>query len=165
VNPILEELGRQHRDAEHLLVDMSAAVSRLRSEGPGGPGVLADLGRCRTLIQDEVDAHFNEEERALFPVLGRRIGTADGPIAILMEEHRAFRGLQLEYERALAALEAGESGEWQERLAGAAGAIEGLLPPHIEKEEEVLFPMAEAVLGDGEWDEVRALCHCPPAAL
>jgi hemerythrin-like domain-containing protein len=140
VNSILEELGRQHRDAEHVLADLAAAVGRLRSEGPEGPGVLADLVRCRTLIQHEVDAHFREEERALFPVLGRRIGTEDGPIAVLMEEHGAFGRLQLEYERALAALEAGESGDWPERLASAAGAIDGLLPPHIEKEEEVLFP-------------------------
>jgi regulator of cell morphogenesis and NO signaling len=164
VNPILEELRRQHRDAEHLLVDLSAAVSRLRSEGPGEPGVLTDLVRCRTSIQVEFDAHFRDEEQALFPVLGRRVGTEDGPIAFLMEEHRAFRGLQLEYERALAASDAGDSGEWQERLAGAADAIADLLAPHIEKEEQVLFPMAEAVLGEGEWDEVRALCRCAPAA-
>lgn len=164
MNPILEDLERQHRAAEHLLADLSAAVRRLRSEGSGGPGVLADLARCRTLIQNEIDAHFREEEQALFPVLGRRIGTEDGPIAVLMEEHSVFRRLQLDYERALGALEAGESGEWPERLAGAADAIHGLLPPHIEKEEQVLFPMAEAVLEDGEWDEVRALCRCAPAA-
>lgn len=164
MNPILVELCRQHRDAECLLADLAAAVSRLRSEGPRESGVLADLARCRTLIQDEVDAHFREEEQALFPVLGRRIGTEDGPIAVLMEEHGAFRRLQLEYERALAALEAGEFGEWQERLTGAADAIEGLLPAHIEKEDEVLFPLAEAVLEESEWDDVRALCRCAPAA-
>jgi iron-sulfur cluster repair protein YtfE (RIC family) len=164
MNPILEELGRQHRDAEHLLLDLSAAVSRLRTEGPGGSGVLAALARCRTLIQDEVDAHFRDEEQALFPVLGRRIGTEAGPIAVLMEEHSAFRRFQLDYERALAALEAGGSGEWRQLLAGAAYAIDGLLPPHIEKEEQVLFPMAEAVLEEGEWDEVKALCHCAPPA-
>jgi regulator of cell morphogenesis and NO signaling len=125
---------------------------------------MTALVRCRTLIQDEVEAHFREEEQALFPVLGRRIGTEDGPIAVLMEEHAAFRSFQLDYERALAALEAGGSRESRELLAGAAGAIDGLLPPHIEKEEQVLFPMAEAVLGEGEWDEVRALCRCAPPA-
>jgi hemerythrin-like domain-containing protein len=164
MNPILEELGRQHRDAERILVELSAAVGRLRSEGPCGAGVLAALIRCRTLIQDEVDAHFREEEQALFPVLGRRIGSEDGPIAVLMEEHSAFRRFQLDYERALAALEAGASGERWKLLAGAAYAIEGVLPPHIEKEEQVLFPMAEAVLGEGEWEEVRALCRCAPPA-
>jgi hemerythrin-like domain-containing protein len=164
MNSILEELGRQHREAEHLLVELSAAVSRLRSEGPGGPGVLAALVRCRTLIQDEVEAHFREEEQALFPVLGRRIGTDDGPIAVLMEEHSAFRSLQLDYERALAALEAGGSGQWPELLVGAADAIDGLLPHHIEKEEQVLFPMAEAVLEASDWDELKALSHCAPPA-
>lgn len=165
MNPILEELVRQHRDAEQMLVELSAAVTRLRSAGAGEPGVLTDLARCRSLIQGEVDAHFREEEQALFPVLGRRIGTEDGPIAVLMEEHCAFRRHQLEYERALAALEAGEDGEWRERLASAADAIDSLLPVHIEKEDQVLFPMAQAVLEEGEWDEVRALWHRAAAAL
>jgi regulator of cell morphogenesis and NO signaling len=163
MNPILEELSRQHRDAEHMLAELSAAVTRLRSQGAGGPGVLTDLVHCRSMIQGEVDTHFREEEQALFPILGRRIGTEDGPIAVLMEEHCAFRRLQLEYERALAGLEAGREGDWQERLVGAADAMGSLLPPHIEKEDQVLFPMAEAVLEEGEWDEVRALCHCAPS--
>ena len=164
MNPILEELGRQHRDAEQMLVDLSAAVTRLRSEGPGGPGVLTDLVRYRSLIQGEIDAHFREEEQALFPILGRRTGTEEGPIAALMEEHCTFRRLQLEYEQALAALQAGKGGEWQERLVGAAHAIGSLLPPHIDKEDQVLFPMADAVLEESEWDEVRVLCRRARAA-
>ena len=165
MNQMLEELSRQHRDAEQLLEELSAAVARLRSEGAGGPGVLAELGRCRRLLQGEVDAHFREEEQALFPILGRRIGTEEGPIAVLMEEHFAFRRHQLEYEQALAALEAGRDGPWREHLVAAARAIGSLLPPHIQKEDEVLFPMAEAVLDEGEWDEVRTLWHGAPAGL
>gem|GEM_PF-2544735 len=32
-----------------------------------------------------------------------------------------------------------------------------LIPPHIYKEENMLFPMAESMLGEGEWVEVRRL--------
>jgi len=32
-----------------------------------------------------------------------------------------------------------------------------LLPPHIEKEEKVLFRMAESMLSEREWVEVRRL--------
>jgi hemerythrin-like domain-containing protein len=32
-----------------------------------------------------------------------------------------------------------------------------LIPPHIYKEENMLFPMAEAMLGEREWVEVRRL--------
>ena len=164
MNPVLEELSRQHRDAERMLVDLSAAVTRLRLEGAGEPGVLADLARCRSLIRSEIDAHFRDEEQALFPILGRRIGTEEGPIAVLMEEHRAFRRHQLEYEEALAAFEAVGDGPWRDGLAGAAQAIGSLLPPHIEKEDQVLFPMAEALLEESEWDEVNALRRRRPAA-
>jgi hemerythrin-like domain-containing protein len=37
------------------------------------------------------------------------------------------------------------------------GQFSHLIPPHIEKEENVRFPMAESMLGEGEWVEVRRL--------
>jgi hemerythrin-like domain-containing protein len=90
-------------------------------------------------------------------VLGRKVGTDDGPIAALMEEHCTFRRLQLEYEAGLAGLEAAAGQEWADRLQAAARDIGSLLPGHIQKEDEVLFPMAENLLGEDEWNEVRSL--------
>lgn len=157
MEPILEELFRQHRDAEAMLVRLAAGMSRLRREGAGGPGVLGELSGIRRDIQGEVRSHFREEELALFPVLGRHIDSSSGPIAMLMEEHGLFRQLELQFEEALASLESGHRGEWAEKLCEAGDAIGQLLPPHIEKEESVLFPMAESALEESEWAEVRQL--------
>jgi hemerythrin-like domain-containing protein len=93
----------------------------------------------------------------LFPVLGRHIDSSAGPIAMLMEEHALFRQLELQFEEALASLESGHHDSWAEKLCEAGDAIAQLLPPHIEKEESVLFPMAESTLEEGEWVEVRRL--------
>ena len=154
---ILAELFRQHRDAEGMLAKLAAAVGRVRREGVSGAGVLDDLGDLRREIQGEVLSHFREEEQALFPVLGRHIDSASGPIAMLMEEHAIFRQLELQFEEAVAALEAGLKDGWEEKVCDAGEAIARMLPGHIEKEESVVFPMAEEMLGEEEWNDVGRL--------
>jgi iron-sulfur cluster repair protein YtfE (RIC family) len=131
VESIMEELMRQHRGAEAMLVKLAAGVGRVRHEGIGGAGVLDDLGDRRREIQGEVLSHFREEEQALFPVLGRHIDSASGPIAMLMEEHAIFRQLELQFEEAVAALEAGHVDGWEEKVCDAGDSIARLLPGHI----------------------------------
>ncbi len=157
MHPILEGLFRQHRDAEAMLTDLGAITGRVRGGAWRQPDVMAELARLRREIQGEVLSHFREEELALFPVLGRHVDVSSGPIAMLMEEHAQFRQLELEFEEALAAIESGHVEEWPETLCGAADAIGRLLPPHIEKEDGVLFPMAESMLDESEWTEVERL--------
>jgi regulator of cell morphogenesis and NO signaling len=162
---IMEELLRQHRDAEAMLVKLAAGAERVQREGMKGAGVLDDLRVLRHEIQGEVLSHFREEEQALFPVLGRHIDSASGPIAMLMEEHAIFRQLELQFEEAVAALEAGFRDGWEEKVCHAADSIARLLPAHIEKEEGVLFRMAEEVLSADEWDQVRRLWREALAAV
>ena len=157
MHAILEGLLRQHRDAEAMLTELRAVTGRIRSGATKQPDVMAALSSLRHEIQGEVLSHFREEELALFPVLGRHVDTSSGPIVILMEEHAQFRQLELEFEEALAAIESGYQDGWEDRLCDAADAIERLLPPHIEKEDEVLFPMAESMLDEAEWSEVERL--------
>ena len=162
---IMDELLRQHRDAEAMLVNLAAGAKRVRREGVQGAGVLDDLRVLRREIQGEVLSHFREEEQALFPVLGRHIGSASGPVAMLMEEHALFRQLELQFEEAVAALETGARDGWEDKVCDAAASIERLLPAHIEKEESVLFPMAEDLLSAEEWDQVRRLWQEAVAAV
>jgi iron-sulfur cluster repair protein YtfE (RIC family) len=154
---IMDEFLRQHRGAEAMLVKLAAGVGRVRHEGTSGAGVLDDLRELRREIQGEVLSHFREEEQALFPVLGRHIDSASGPIAMLMEEHAIFRQLELQFEEAVAAIEARHGDGWEEKVCDAGDSIARLLPGHIEKEESILFPMADDVLSAEEWDQVRQL--------
>ncbi len=89
--------------------------------------------------------HHAKEERALFPALARA-GVPDGPggpIGVMLEEHVEGRAL-------IAALEASDAAA---RVASARRYV-ALLRSHIEKENTVLFPLAEAML---EEDARRAL--------
>jgi hemerythrin-like domain-containing protein len=74
-----------------------------------------------------------------------------------MEEHAIFRQLELQFEEAVAALEAGLKDGWEEKVCDAGEAIARMLPGHIEKEESVVFPMAEEMLGEEEWNDVGRL--------
>ena len=156
MNTMLGGLFDQHRGAEQMLERLAAATQRLRREGAQAD-VLKEFQGCREVLEGEVGSHFREEEQALFPVLGRHLGLEDGPIAAMMEEHARLRQLQLVYEGSLAALEYQHPGDWAESLQRAAEGILNLLPLHIAKEDEVLFPMAESMLGEAEWDECRTL--------
>jgi hemerythrin-like domain-containing protein len=55
----------------------------------------------------------------------------------------------------VAALEAGHGDGWEEKACDAGDSIARLLPPHMEKEGSVLFPMAADLLSADEWDQVR----------
>jgi hemerythrin-like domain-containing protein len=81
--------------------------------------------------------HHAKEERALFPAMARAgvPAEAGGPIAVMQEEHGQGRAL----------LQVVADGEARPRVVAARRYIE-LLRNHIEKEHEVLFPLADDLL-------------------
>ena len=160
---LLEQLYQQHREAERMLDRLADAERLLRREGYAAPGLGRELVDIRAVLQAEIDSHFREEEWALFPVLGRHIGVEEGPIAAMMDDHALFRRLQLELDTGLAALESAQPGAWTQVVTSAAVAIVDLLPGHIQKEEGILFPMADDLLSEAEWDEARHLWRAPEA--
>jgi hemerythrin-like domain-containing protein len=82
--------------------------------------------------------HHAKEETSLFPAMVKAGVPSDGgPIGVMLEEHQRGRAL-------VRAMEAGEP------AARAAKAREyvALLREHIDKENGVLFPLADAVLDE-----------------
>jgi len=65
---------------------------------------------------------------------------ADAPVEILKSEHAQI-------ERWLERMTAPTS---RAELADVFASVESLLRGHIEREDDVLFPMAERILGDNE---------------
>jgi len=82
--------------------------------------------------------HHAKEERSLFPALVKAGVPSDGgPIGVMLAEHEEGRG----YVRAMA--EGPDA-----RRASAAREYASLLRQHIDKENDVLFAIAEAVLDE-----------------
>jgi hemerythrin-like domain-containing protein len=83
--------------------------------------------------------HHAKEERALFPALARAGVPAEsgGPIAVMLEEHGEGRAL----------IQSMAEGEAQTQAAAARRYI-GLLRAHIDKENTILFPLADELLDE-----------------
>jgi hemerythrin-like domain-containing protein len=85
--------------------------------------------------------HHGKEEGLLFPAMvGAGVPDRDGPIGVMLAEHAQGRKLIRDMEESIS------TGVDRAKLAQAAGGYASLLRNHIQKENTVLFPMAERVL-------------------
>ena len=85
--------------------------------------------------------HFMMEEQVLFPQLEELAGQAMGPVQVMRMEHEQMRDLFEQMEEFVA----------QKDRDGYLGASETLLTfmqQHNIKEEQILYAMADSVLGD-----------------
>ena len=115
---------------------------------PYDEGVVRETIR---FFEERLVLHRRKEEEVLFPTLGRHIGTEDGPIHCMLEEH----SLEKQYIDVIRTALAEGSPGTQERIIDADRAILSLLRDHIVKEDNVLFPLAERTLSEGEKTEMK----------
>lgn len=139
-------LSQAHEAGKQKLGLLSQAASEL-GEG-SNPAALGDLKEVLQFFEGELRVHFRHEEEVLFPALQTVIGRA-GPIQVMLDEHQSLWQAVDALEEKAAQLEEA-SIEVRSRIAhGArlvANHIVGFLGSHIEKEDSMLFPMAERAL-------------------
>jgi len=138
----IEMLKREHRTIEHGLKLLEEAADR--AQGEGYLEMLLDF------FSEFADRrHHAKEEDILFAALEKRGMPRDGgPIYVMLEEHEAGRALRKRMAEALPHLSV-EDGARQ-AFAEAARSFAVLLRQHIEKEDNVLYPMAENLLADAD---------------
>jgi hemerythrin-like domain-containing protein len=90
-----------------------------------------------------LDRHIRLEEDILFPVFETRTGLANGPTAVMREEHRPIRAALGVMRDAIARRDAGSFHD------GVAGLLT-VLADHNAKEEHVLYPVADRVLPEAD---------------
>lgn len=140
-----EILREEHTLILRALDVLESAAGRLeRGGGPGEDWWREVLGWLRAFADRN---HHAKEERALFPAMIKAgvPGAPGGPIGVMLEEHVAGRAL-------VATMESGAAA----RRAASARDYVALLRAHIDKENEVLFPLADSAL---EADGQRALAR------
>lgn len=104
------------------------------------------LGNRIELLSEAIRSHAQAEDEILFPALEPHLGTEAGPLAVMRLEHG-------EIDDGLGRL------EQEDDPATARALLEQLLSlarEHFAKEEHVLFPMAEKLLGSGQLIELGA---------
>lgn len=138
--PATAELRHEHDVILRALAVLDRAGERLGTGRPVDATALAELvDLCRTFADR---CHHGKEEHTLFPVLeAKGLG---GTLRVFLEEHEEGRGYLRTIESSAPSLE----------RAAAARRYVGLLREHIERENAVLFPMADGVLSLEEHAEL-----------
>lgn len=132
-------LEQEHEQILGLLGVLGHLARRvLHGERP-----LDEVQECIDLLRTFADeAHHGKEERHLFPALNETgLPRRSGPVAIMLLEHDAGRSELTDMASALIELGCGVE-EGAGRFSRAVSRYTNLLRDHIEKENDVLFPIA-----------------------
>jgi hemerythrin-like domain-containing protein len=154
MNPI-QLLMDEHRLIEGVIASLDAYAGRVAT---GEDLPRTDLAAYAAFLVEFVDRHHHgKEEDVLFREMAARgMPTHAGPLAVMLQEHEEGRELT----RALGYLGA-RTGPFapaeRAELQGTVGAYAGLLSGHIEKEDEVLYPMADSMLPDAVWARIASV--------
>jgi len=143
----IEDLGHEHDAILSALGILDAMVTKLGGKHPpGGEDLRAFLGFLKEFADT---CHHGKEEGILFPALAKAgIPEQGGPVGQMLAEHVEGRSLIKGMEAAIGgAVDA-------PAFAEAAGGYARLLRSHIEKENRVLFPIAERVIPAPELEAI-----------
>ena len=142
---ILEE---EHRLIQQVVGALPQLTEMLQTGQPVEPSLLLDIVGFMRMFADK--CHHGKEEVHLFPLLVQRGVPVTGcPIAALTFEHQQGRALVSGLAEAAQVYARGDDGAIASVVEKLHG-ITGLYPNHIWKEDYLLFPMTNKVLGAGD---------------
>lgn len=104
-----------------------------------------------TEFVEEMEGHFSKEENVLFPALEGRTANAMGPTRVMRMEHEDMRQLMKDMQSVIEAQDA-------DHYLGLSETLLIMMQQHNTKEENILYPMADAALAD-EQEEILARAH------
>src|SRR3989338_9203056 len=102
----------------------------------------ASMTKNITLLEKEFDKHsLNKEEKALFPEIEKFIPRDGGPTGVMVMEHKELVELIKKFKEKLNKKDFNSLNE-------TGNSIFSILRPHIDKENNMLFMMADMHLDD-----------------
>jgi iron-sulfur cluster repair protein YtfE (RIC family) len=139
-HPTLAPLSRDHHLALQLARGLIAGGSpHLRAQLPSDPRAL--VAHVRNVFADEIEPHFEVEERCVMPAVNGRNAELDAVCAEIKAEHDTMRALVTE----LGGPEL-TTAEIDERL----DRLGRLLEAHVRKEERSLYEGVQETLDEHE---------------
>jgi hemerythrin-like domain-containing protein len=132
--------------AEHRLIERVLDIIERLTAMPVVK-MLDSWKRALDFVRQFADqCHHLKEEKILFPAMEEHgIPNEGGPIGMMLIEHEEGRAYVGSMFAAVARLEAGDESA-QEPLLTSAAAYLRLLREHIQKEDDILFHMADGVI-------------------
>ena len=139
MSTIKEYLMSDHRRCDDVFAAMEEKASK-------------DLAASRDLAQEfinDMERHFQMEERVMFLEFETKTGMTQGPTAMMRQEHTQMRGLMTQI------LEAIDTDN-KDKFFGLTETLMILLQQHNMKEEQMLYPMAQQHLS-GESERIVSM--------
>ena len=148
-------LMKEHRAIEVMLRVLEAISSRAEADEPLEQEDLDAIVEFLQVFADK--CHHGKEEDLLFPAMeAAGIPREGGPIGVMLAEHSEGRNIVKRLAAAVDGYKAKRGGAAAE-IASAARDYVRLLSQHIQKEDGILYPMANARMsGDKEAELVEA---------
>lgn len=131
MNQVSTYLSADHKHCDDMFSEAENAVAD------------NDWAQAETLFAAFVAAtrrHFAREEDILFPAFEARTGMSSGPTEVMRAEHADMNELLHKLENSLQSRD-------RERFLGQSETLLMLMQQHNIKEEQILYPMADRVLG------------------
>ncbi len=151
-----EILKEEHENVLQKLDALEEIISHLDKKDE----ISAKLRELASFFGTDVWVHFAKEEEALFPEIERFIPRESGPIGVMLAEHEELRNTNTEIQRGIAVY-LRDSGNLEAKvMIERHGAhFIGLLRDHIDKENNILFVMADMHLDETQLDKVIKLFY------
>ena len=148
-----EELVREHGDILVMLQIVREMVRRLEAGEPVDPDHLEN---AVDFIRNYADKyHHAKEEDFLFPAMEEAgVPGEGGPIGVMLAEHDEGRGYVRTAAEAIDAYRGGDAAAGK-IIAANLRNYAGLLESHIAKENQVLYPIADARIAEPGQRELR----------
>lgn len=124
-------MEHDHRHCDGLFAAAEAAVEA---------GQWQQAGEAHEAFVAAMEHHLQGEEQVLFPAFEEQSGMTMGPTSVMRHEHEQMRQLFHEMGQAL-------QGERSDDYLGASETLLIMMQQHNAKEEQILYPMLDQVLG------------------
>lgn len=131
MSTIASYLSGDHEACDQLFAD---------AEDAAAAGRWSESGRLFERLRTAVERHFEAEERILFPAIEESMVDTMGPTRVMRREHEQIRE---GFDQLAGALEQKDPS----RYLGAADALLIMIQQHNVKEEQILYPMGDRLLG------------------
>lgn len=147
-------LMQEHRVIEKVLTSLETAVNRLST----GQTIPMDFFlMVADFIKNFADGcHHRKEEGILFVALAANgMSQETAPVSIMLEDHEEGRRLTRAMLTGVEQVQAGDTTALSQVTQNALDYI-ALLREHIQKEDSVLFPLADDIIPVGQHQQLMA---------
>jgi hemerythrin-like domain-containing protein len=156
MNKCVELMVQEHEVIVGVLASLQALAEKLRTGSEVARQDVADFGRFFRDFADKCH-HGKEEDRLFVKMVQAGFAQDSGPIAVMLSEHEAGR----QEVRGLLAIGAGSGPLSENERASVIEYVSQFVPllyAHIQKENNVLYPMAQNTISPEEFAQLDQSC-------